>query len=95
MNRPEPRHRALAWAGAAGSAALALVWTQVVPAKADAATGWQWAAISLGHPVCWALLACAAAAYARGAPRRLVSALAWSALGAYAAFLTGLAWPTG
>lgn len=86
------RHRRpLGIAGAVLAAALAVLWTQVVPDSAATSPPLQAAVIRWAHPMCWALLAAAALCWALGAPKRTTETLAWLALGAYGAFLVSLA----
>lgn len=81
-------HRTLLGLGAAAVAvALAALWLVVVPEKASETTGVQRFVLRYAHSLCWTLLAVAAGAWAVRAPRRVVTAAAWSALAAYAAFL--------
>jgi hypothetical protein len=82
--------RTLALAGSVVAAGLSALWVVVVPDKAEATTGLQALAIRWGHPGSWALLAVLGAAVAADAPVRLRSALAWSALACYAAFVVAL-----
>lgn len=69
---------------------LAVLWLVVVPEKATTTTGVQSLTIRYAHSLCWVLLAASAGTYALRAPARITRALAWSALGAYAAFLLTL-----
>ncbi|RWR18050.1 hypothetical protein D8Y24_11785 [Agrococcus lahaulensis] len=95
--RPSParawaaRHRrALGLTGAVVAAAMAVLWTLVVPEQAAAATGVQQLALRWGHAATWALLAVVGALVALDAAPRLRSALAWASLACYAAFLLAL-----
>lgn len=82
------RHRrTIGLAGAAIAVALAVVWTVVIPERAETATGWQALAIRWGHPLCWVLLAGAAVLFAVDGPPRLRNVLALAAAVSYAAFL--------
>lgn len=86
------RHRGAAGGAAAlGATGLALTWLVVVPDKAADVGPVQAGVLRLAHPVCWALLATAAAAWAVRAPRPAVEWPARGALAAYAAFLVALA----
>ena len=84
---PSPRTRRLALAGAVLALIVAIVWTVVVPDKADTTSGLQSAAIRLAHPLTWVLLAGFCATFAMGAAKSVRDFLAWAALGSYAAFL--------
>lgn len=79
----------MGFTGAVIAAALAVLWTFVVPAKAAAATGWQEIAIRWGHPLCWALLAAVGVMFAVDGPPQIRNALAQAAALAYVAFLAG------
>ena len=85
------RRRALGLVGAVGAAGLAVLWTAVVPDKADTTTGVQAALIRWGHPASWALLSGLGLAVTVGAPKAVRDPLAWAALGSYLAFLAALA----
>ena len=86
------RHRGVVGVAAAVVAgALTVTWLVVVPEKADAAGPLQAAVLRYAHPVCWALLAAAATAWAARAPRPAVEWPARAALAAYVAFLAALA----
>lgn len=85
------RHRrALGLVGAAVAAGMAVLWTFVVPERADEATGVREVAIRAGHPAAWALLAVFGMLVALGAPERARSVVAWAALAAYGAFVAAL-----
>lgn len=85
------RHRhALGLAGAAVAAGMTVVWTVVVPDKADTTSGLQSLAIRWGHPLTWAFLCGLGLAYAAGTPRSVRDPLAWAALASYAVFLAAL-----
>lgn len=77
-------------AGASLAAAMSVLWFRVLPDAVDDATGWAWLALSLGHGVCWALLAASMVIGVANGPRRLRSGLAWAALASYAAFVLAL-----
>jgi len=77
-------------AGAAVAAGMSMVWFRIVPDAADDATGPAWAALRLGHGVCWALLAASMLIGVADGPPRLRAGLAWAALAAYAAFVVAL-----
>ncbi|KAA6435173.1 hypothetical protein FQ330_05315 [Agrococcus sediminis] len=88
---PGPRGiAALGLTGAVVAAAMAVLWTLVVPEQAAAATGVQQLALRWGHAATWALLAVVGALVALDAAPRLRSALAWASLACYAAFLLAL-----
>lgn len=85
------RHRPLAAAGAAGAAAIALLFATVgdgVDARADGLAG---TILDHGHTATWVLLASALGltAWGRG-PRRLPRTLGWAGLGVYLTFLLTL-----
>lgn len=85
------RHRrTLGLPGAAVAAGMTILWVAVVPDKADATHGIQSLAIRWGHPASWAFLTGVGLSVAAGAPKSVREALAWSALGSYAAFLVAL-----
>lgn len=85
------RHRrALGLVGAVAAAGMAVLWTFVVPERADEATGVREVAIRVGHPAAWALLAVFGVFVALGAPERARSVVAWAALAAYVAFVAAL-----
>jgi hypothetical protein len=69
---------------------VAVVYLVVVPAEAAAVTGPARWVLQYAHSLCWLLLAAASLGWALRASRRLVSVLAWSALGCYGLFLTTL-----
>lgn len=86
------RHRTVVGGGAAVvAAALSVTWLVVVPGKADDVAPLQSAVLRYAHPMCWALLAVAASAWALRAPRGAVEWPARGALAAYATFLVALA----
>lgn len=82
--------RALGAAGGVVAAGMAVLWTVVVPGRAEHVTGLQEVAIRVGHPACWALLAVTGLLVAVDAPRRLRDASAYAAVIAYAVFLVAL-----
>lgn len=85
------RHRrALAVTGAVVATGMAVLWTIVVPERAEATSGVQSAAIRWAHPATWALLATLAVLTAAGAPRWLRSVVGWASLACYAIFLLAL-----
>ncbi|GAA3856741.1 hypothetical protein [Tessaracoccus defluvii] len=90
-SRQRPQRRtALALAGAALAAGGAVLWSFVVPDRADIAHGLRAAAIRYGHPAAWALLCLWCLLVAARAPVRARAAAAYAALAAYLAFLAGL-----
>jgi hypothetical protein len=70
--------------------AVAIVYLVVVPAEAAAVTGPARWVLQYAHSLCWLLLAAASLGWALRASRRLVSVVAWSALGCYGLFLITL-----
>lgn len=85
------RQRVLGLGGAAVAAAMAVLWTVVVPDKAASTAGVQEWLIRWGHPASWALLTAVGVATAAGAPKGVRDLLAWAALASYGAFLGALA----
>lgn len=84
------RARRLALLGAVAAAAMAVVWTVVVPGEAAQADGVRAAALRWGHPVSWAALSALGLLVAAGAPgwaRRVAGGVA---LTAYAGFVAAL-----
>lgn len=77
-------------AGAAAAAGMTVLWSVVVPEKADRTTGLQELAIRWGHPLCWAFLAVAGILFAVGAPQRVRDGVSLAAISCYAAFLVGM-----
>lgn len=85
------RHRRAALLlSAAGASAMSVLWFRVLPGAVDDADGWREIALRHGHGTCWALLALSLVVGAADGPPRLRTALAWSALGAYGAFVLAL-----
>ncbi|WP_122262166.1 hypothetical protein [Ornithinimicrobium cerasi] len=85
------RHRrALGLVGAVLAAGMTVLWTVVVPDKADAASGLQHALLRWGHAASWACLTGVGLAVATGAPRGVREMLAWGALASYGGFLLSL-----
>lgn len=85
------RHRrVVGLASAAVALGMTALWVAVVPDRAATTTGLQSWAIRYGHPASWACLAAVGVAFAAAGPRWLRETLAWSALGAYVAFLLAL-----
>lgn len=85
------RHRrGLGLAGAGVSTGMAVLWTVVVPDRADQ-VGWAHElAIRWSHPATWVLLAALGVLVAAGAPKPLRSAAAWASLACYAVFVLAL-----
>jgi len=85
------RHRvALGLAGAVAAGGMAVLWSVVVPERAETTAGWRSAAIRYGHPATWALLSLLGVLVAAGAPRRLRSVVGAMSIASYAAFLAAM-----
>lgn len=85
------RRQVLAWAGAALAAALAVLWTVVVPEKARTTDGAQSLLIRYGHPATWAALAVLGVLVALDAAPRARTLVGAISLASYAGFLVALA----
>ena len=85
------RRQTLGWAGAALAGALAVLWTVVVPEKAEATDGVQSLLIRHGHPATWAALAVLGVLVALDAAPRARTLVGAFSLACYAGFLVALA----
>lgn len=85
------RHRLLlGLIGGLVALGLAVVWTMVVPGRAETATGLREAILRYAHPACWALLSAAGFVWAFGGPSRVAGGLAQAALATYVAFILAM-----
>lgn len=84
------RRQVVAWAGAALAAALAVLWTVVVPEKAETTDGVQSLLIRWGHPATWAALAVLGVLAALDVAPRARSLVGAVSLACYAGFLLAL-----
>lgn len=87
---PPTRRRRIALAGALASAGLAVLWTVVVPDKADETSGLQALAIRWGHPATWVLLSALGVLVATDAPKPARDLVGYASLGCYGAFWAAL-----
>lgn len=87
---PARRRRRLALAGTVAAVGMTVLWSLVVPDKADHTSGLQSLAIRWGHPATWALLAALGVLVATDAPKRIRAAVGYASLGCYGAFWAGL-----